>query len=114
MTQRMQPSDAHAFFRADGLARIAEAKKRGLMRADLAHWEAAELFSACLPLALIDVAYADDFDAFKALWLTILGENAGEWLPALYLAALASPSTAARDPAASILSALAHLSMREH
>lgn len=104
-----QPDGVRALARADGLARVAEARRRGLLRADLAHWEVAELFSACLPLALIDVAYGNDFDAFTALWLPVVGENASGWLPALYLAALASPSIATDDRAALVQSVLSHL-----
>ena len=100
---------ADRMIRAEGIARIGQARERGLLKARLAHWEVAELFRHCLPLAIHDALRQPDFDSFRALWLPLAGAEAANWLPPLYLAAVSSPCFDASVRLELVQSALAYV-----
>ena len=101
---------AEKLTRADYITRLDEARKRKLFRDHLAHWEVADLFSYCLPLAIFDACRTPDFPAFRELWTPLVGENAIGWLPSLYLAAVACPSVVREERLDLCLSALPFVS----
>ncbi len=100
---------ADRMVREEGMVRIEEARRRNLLRTDLAHWEIAELFHYCLPLAIFDALRAEDFVAFEQQWLPITGNDATGWLPSLYLAAVSSPAFVPEVRQALVRSALPYL-----
>lgn len=72
--------------------RIEQVRERNLLRANLAHWEVAELFQHLMPIALFEAKEAEDFEEFEAVLRPQIGEEASAWLPSLYLAVAASPT----------------------
>ncbi|PTS89704.1 hypothetical protein DBR17_02875 [Sphingomonas sp. HMWF008] len=81
---------ARKLARDEALQRARHVQTRGLLRVDLAHWELAELFALCLPLALQDIQRGADFSKMREQWVSEIGPGIEPHLPSLFLAAAAS------------------------
>lgn len=91
-TSNYRPTPLDLLIRADGRSRIEDLRERNLLRTELSHWAAADLFQTLLPMAMVDVLRLRDFPAFREVWIEMLGPDMAAWLPALYLAAASSPA----------------------
>jgi hypothetical protein len=85
-------------------ARAKHAAEQGLIRPHLAHWELAELYHLCLPLALHHVVWGTSYPDFRDRWLALFGEDIAPHLLSLYLAACTSAAITRQDAIASVAS----------